>query len=143
MARTLAAKKTTFETVRRLALALPGVEEGTSYGTAAFKAKGKLLCRLKEDGETLVVRIEMEAREAVMRSDPETFFITDHYANHPAMLVRLGRVREEALAMLLEEAWRTFAPKSLVAKGAAKKSAAAPAKKAAKKTAKKAAAKTS
>jgi hypothetical protein len=135
--KTGARRGVTFETVRKLALALPGVEEGSSYGTAAFKAKGKLLARLKEDGETLVVRIDMEAREGLMQSDPETYFITDHYANYPAMLVRLGRVSEEALGALLEEAWRTFAPKSLV-NGAAKK-AVAPAKKAAKKSPKRAA----
>jgi hypothetical protein len=33
----------TWETVRQLALALPGVEEGTSYGTPALKVRGKLL----------------------------------------------------------------------------------------------------
>ena len=39
----------TFEQVRKIALALQNVEEGTSYGTAAFKTGGKLLARLKED----------------------------------------------------------------------------------------------
>jgi len=108
------ARGVTFDTLRRLALALPGVEESTSYGTPAFKAKGKLLARLREDGETLVVRIELDARAGLMRSDPETFFITDHYAAYPAVLVRLAAVSEETLGALLEEAWRTFAPKSLV-----------------------------
>ena len=31
-----------YDTLWRLALALPGVEEGTSYGTPAFKVAGKL-----------------------------------------------------------------------------------------------------
>ena len=38
----------TFQTVRELSLALPEVEEGTSYGTLAFKVRGKLMARLKE-----------------------------------------------------------------------------------------------
>lgn len=42
-------------TVRRLALALPGVEEGPCYGTPGFRVKGRFLARLWEDGETLVV----------------------------------------------------------------------------------------
>ena len=46
----------TYDTVRKLALALPGVEEGTSYGTPALKVRGKLFVRLKEDGETIVLR---------------------------------------------------------------------------------------
>jgi hypothetical protein len=41
-----------YDDVKALALNLPGVEEGTSYGTAALKVKGKLFVRLKEDGET-------------------------------------------------------------------------------------------
>jgi hypothetical protein len=51
----------TFDTVREIALSLPGVEEGTSYGTAAFRVRGKFLARLREDGETLALRIGMDA----------------------------------------------------------------------------------
>jgi hypothetical protein len=38
---------TSFDTVRQLALALPEVTEGTSYGTPAFHVRGKLLARLR------------------------------------------------------------------------------------------------
>jgi hypothetical protein len=100
-----------FDDVRALALALPGVEEGTSYGTPALKAAGKLIARLREDGETLVVRIEDDARDLLLRSDPETFFMTDHYVGHPWVLVRLPRVERAALALLLEEAVRLMTPK--------------------------------
>lgn len=51
--------------MRRLALALPGVEEGLSYGTPAFRVKGKFLARLKEDGGSLVVKIDFDEREAL------------------------------------------------------------------------------
>lgn len=46
----------TLATVRRLLLALPGVEEGSSYGAPGFRVRGKFLARLWEDGETLVVK---------------------------------------------------------------------------------------
>ena len=62
----------TFKDVRKLALALQNVEEGTSYGTPAFKVGGKLLARLKEDGESLVVGTTFEEREEMMAADPET-----------------------------------------------------------------------
>jgi hypothetical protein len=101
----------TFDTARTLALALDGVEEGTSYGTPAFKRKGKLLARLREDGETLVVRADLDARDLLVASEPDTFFFTEHYAAHPWVLVRLPRVARGALAALLEEAWRSEAPK--------------------------------
>ncbi len=105
----------TFDDVRQIALALPGVEEGTSYGTPAFKVKGKFLSRLKEDGETLVVRIDMDEREVLMAANPEAFYITDHYRGYPAMLVRMAAVDAEELRELLEGAWRLVAPKRLVA----------------------------
>lgn len=103
-----------FETVRQLALALPEVEEGTSYGTPAFKVKGKTITRLREDGETLVVKIDFLKRDILMNAEPETFYITDHYRDYPAMLVRLSSVRREVLRDLLEQAWRLEAPKRLI-----------------------------
>jgi hypothetical protein len=105
----------TFETVRRLALALPGVEETTSYGTPSFKVKGKFLSRLKEDGETIVVKIDFDTRDMLMAAEPGTFYITDHYRGYPAVLVRLAAVRRDDLQNLLEEAWRQAAPKRLAA----------------------------
>ena len=108
-------KPVTFKTVRKIALALPGVEEGTSYGTPAFRVRGKFLARLREDGESLALRIGFDEREALMKIDPETFFITDHYLGYPAILVRLVRVRPDELRMVLEQAWRRVAPRRLVA----------------------------
>ena len=104
----------TFETVRQLALALPAVEEGTSYGTPAFRVRGKFFARMWEDGETLVLKIGFDARELLLQADPETFYITDHYRGYPAVLVRLPAVEPGQLRDLLEEAWRFNAPKRLV-----------------------------
>jgi hypothetical protein len=108
-------KAVDFETVRSLALALPGVEEGLCYGTPAFRVRGKFLSRLKEDGGTLVVKTDFDTQEALMAADPETFFLTDHYRGYPCILVRLSSVHSEDLRRLLEEAWRKAAPKRLVA----------------------------
>jgi hypothetical protein len=101
----------TFEQVRKIARALPNVEEGTSYGTPAFKTDGKLLARLKEDGDSLVVATTFEEREEMMEADPETYYITDHYLKYPWILVRLSRVSPDALRDLLARAVR-LAPKN-------------------------------
>jgi hypothetical protein len=95
-----------FEDVRRIALSLERVEEGTSYGTAAFKVGGKLIARLREDGDSLVVGTTFEEREEMMAAEPETYYITDHYLNYPWVLVRMSRVHSDALRDLLRGAWR-------------------------------------
>lgn len=105
----------TFEAARLIALALPGVVEGTSYGTPAFRVQGKFLARLREDGESLAVKIGFDEREILMKIDPETFFITDHYLGYPTILVRLSRVHPDDLRMVLEQAWKRIAPKRLLA----------------------------
>lgn len=95
----------TYDTVRKLALSLPNVEEGTSYGTPALKVGKTLMLRLREDGETIVLKTDFTQRDLLMRSAPETFFITDHYRDHPWVLVRLASVGEAELTELLRDAW--------------------------------------
>ena len=111
--------KVTFETVRRFALALPGVEEGSSYGTQAFRVKGRFLARLREDGETLAVKCGFDERDFRMQADPATFFSTDHYRGYPTVLVRLTTVSAEDLHDVLEQAWRMNAPRKLLSAGPA------------------------
>lgn len=81
------------------------VEEGTSYGTPAFRAGGKLMARMIDE-DSIVVKVEMAERAAWTARDPETFLVTDHYRDHPMIVVRLATVREADLARLLEGAWR-------------------------------------
>lgn len=104
----------TYETVREIALALPGVEDGISYGTPALKVHGRFLARLREDGGSLAVRVEFPVREALMQEEPAMFYITEHYLNYPALLVRLSKVDPGKLRQILEHAWRAVAPKRLI-----------------------------
>jgi hypothetical protein len=105
----------TFDTVRQLALAFPGVEEGTSYGTPAFRVRGKFLARLREDNESLAIKCGFEERDFRMRADPQAFFTTDHYRGYPTVLVHLTTVKRSDLRDVLEQAWRLNAPKRLIA----------------------------
>lgn len=96
-------------------LAFPGVQEGGSYGTPAFKVNGKLLARFHPDGESLVVKVEYSTREVLMGANPSTFYVTDHYRCWPYMLVRIANVDLDVLRQLLEDAWRNNASKRVVA----------------------------
>jgi hypothetical protein len=95
---------------------LPGVEVTTSYGTPALKVRDKLICRLRTNPDALVVRvIDVGDREALVLGQPDVFFITPHYQEYPYVLVRLEAVDPVELGELIEDAWRTHAPKRLIA----------------------------
>ena len=110
-----ARKGLTFADVRTLGLKLPGVAESTSYGTAALKVDGKMFARLKEDGESLVLKMDIVSRDLVIQAQPKIFFITDHYRDWPYVLVRLAEVRADQMKELLEDSWRLAAPKKRLA----------------------------
>lgn len=100
--------------VQTIARTFQGVEDSTSYGTPALKVRGTLLARLKEDGETLVIRTTLSDRTLLLGGAPDIFFVTDHYLKHPWILVRLSRIDESFLHELIGEAWRLSAPPSLL-----------------------------
>ena len=82
----------TFDDVRKIARAIPGLEESTSYGTPAFKLKKRLLLRMKEDGETMVAIVGFDNRDLLLAADPKIFFTTPHYDGYPTVLVRLKKI---------------------------------------------------
>ena len=105
----------TFDDVCAIALAWPGVERSTSYGTPSLKVKGKFLTRLREDGETLVVTgIGFDEREMLIEAEPEVFHITPHYQDWPSVLMHLPKADPRAVEALLLRRWREVAPKRLV-----------------------------
>ena len=49
-----------------------------------------------------------------MEAFPDTYYITDHYRDYPAVLVRLSKADPQAVRRFLERLWREAAPKRLV-----------------------------
>ena len=101
---------TGFDLVRKLGLALPGVEEETYYGSPALKIGKRLLAciaihRSAEPG-SLVVRTDFETRAALVDEESSIFYVTEHYRNHPVVLVRLSKIKEDQMRDLLQAAWR-------------------------------------
>src|SRR5947207_15018490 len=104
------AGKVTFDTVKKIASGLPGVEESTSYGTPSLKIGGSLLACMainkSAEPNSLGLSIDFDQRDALITEAPDTYYITDHYVNHPVVLVRLSRVNRDILRDLLHAAWR-------------------------------------
>jgi len=113
-----------FDTVRKVGLAMPGVEESTAYGFPALKVHGKLLAcvpanRSAEPG-SIVVRLDFDDRAELLAAAPDVYWVTDHYADYSAVLVRLSRVNPDGLRDLLSMA-HTFVTTNVVPRSLSRK----------------------
>ena len=94
-----------FNTVRKIGLTLPGVEESTAYGSPVLKVNGKLLAgiavnRSAEPG-SLMLCVDFADRAELIAADPDVYYVTDHYVPYNFVLVRLSRVNPVVLRDLL------------------------------------------
>jgi len=103
----------TYDIVRDAALKLPSVSEGTSYGTPCLRIGKALIARLKEDGQTLVLKVDLMERDILVETQPDIFFTTDHYRGYPIVLVNLPKAELAQIEILLRRAWFAAAPKRL------------------------------
>ncbi|MEX2284360.1 MAG: hypothetical protein WEE89_17865 [Gemmatimonadota bacterium] len=79
--RSIRSKALSFDEVRAIARTLPGIDELSSYGTPGFKVRGRFLGRLHEDGESLVLKMDLESRAFLTRASPDVYYFTEHYRN--------------------------------------------------------------
>jgi hypothetical protein len=98
--------RVSFDTVRAIASKLDGAIERLSYGTPAFFVGKTLFARQHQDGESLVIRMESEERTMWVQADPIAYSVTEHYRDHPLILVRMASVERDELHELLVDAWR-------------------------------------
>jgi hypothetical protein len=116
----------TFEVLRELGLALPDVVESTIHGAPSLKVGGKLLACVpvhkSAEPNSVVVRIDVDQRTALIKANPEIYYVTDHYVGYPTVLVRLSRIGRNELRDLLTLAWRFVSSKKPARTAAAKAS---------------------
>ena len=110
--------------VRRIALALPNVEETDGRFAFSVMNKGKLkgfvwvwMERVDPkkarvpNPKVLAVRVaNLGQKDALLAAEPVKFFTEPHYNGFPAVLVRLDAVTAADLKVLIAEAWRCQAP---------------------------------
>ena len=119
-----------WDDVRRIAGRLPETDEGTTYGSAAWKVKGKLVVwerplrtsdleALGADapqGPILGARVPDEGvKHALCADRPDVYFTIPHFDGYAAVLVRLDAIDVGELQELITEAWLDRAPKRLAA----------------------------
>jgi hypothetical protein len=103
-------KKIDFDTVRRIALEWPEVEESTAYGSPVLRVRGKPMAGIpvnkSVEPDSLGVWIDFDQRAELLSGAPDVYYVTNHYVSGPIVLVRLSRIQEGALRDLLRAAWR-------------------------------------
>ena len=108
------------EDVRRLALALPQVEEMDSDGFD-FRVGGQGFVWSypeRTPGKPRVIRTDIAVlfvgdeaeKQALLLGEPEAFFTTPAYDGWPLVMLRLAQVDAARLAELVTDAWRMRAP---------------------------------
>jgi len=92
--------------VRAIALTLPDVEEGTTFGFPAFKVGGKAFAWFPKKKEvepgSLGVRMSILEREFRIKENPAAFYVTPHYVDYTSVLARVDALSAKELAELLE-----------------------------------------
>ena len=94
-----------------LSLGLPEITLAHPWGHEALKAHCKLWCYWSFYEDAAVFRADRDEREMLMQADPDTFFLHPHYAAHPLVLVRAGRIDPDWAKARLVRQWRDAAPK--------------------------------
>jgi hypothetical protein len=109
--------------VRRLALALPYVEEIDSSGFD-FRVAGKGFVWSypeRRPGKPRIIRTDIAVlyvgdeaeKQALLLGEPRVFFTTRSYDGWPLVMLRLAEVDVKRLAELVIDAWRMRAPEAL------------------------------
>ena len=109
--------------VRRVALALPEVEEIDSDGFD-FRVGGKGFVWSYPErlpGQRRVIRTDIAVlfvgdeaeKQALLLGEPEVFFTAPGYDGWPLVMLRLAQVDVERLTELVTDAWRMRAPRDL------------------------------
>jgi hypothetical protein len=105
-----------FKIIESIGRTLPDVEVTTSWGQPTLKVRGKMFVCLAShksaEPDTLVVMMDFADRDALVEDDPNTYYLKDHYLNYPCVLVRLSRIRADALRDLIAGAHRFVSAKA-------------------------------
>jgi hypothetical protein len=110
----------------RMALELPGVEEGERHGNRSWSVAGKTFAwertfskadikRFGEagppEGPIVAVRLEdLHEKEAVLAAGQRGVFTIPHFDGYAAVLIQLEAVGKRPLRELLVDGWLTCAP---------------------------------
>jgi hypothetical protein len=111
----------TLNTIREYAMALPEVEESPHFGRPGFRVRDQLFTSVHLEGDNpfAIMNVGQTDAAAAVSDDPD--LLKEVWRKHGqrrifvGVKVDLGEVSRERCRELIENAWRSKAPKRLVA----------------------------
>jgi len=95
----------TFAAVCTIGRRMSGVEVGRYWGGPALVHGARLVACMatnkQAEPNTLVVRVAEADRDLLIEEQPDIYYLKDHYQQYSCVLVRLSRIRRDALEGLL------------------------------------------
>lgn len=93
------------EEVGAFAESLAGVRRKGTATRPAWYVDNRLVVRL-DDQDTLVIRVPLDEREAMVSAHPDTFGVPPRMESHHKVEAYLGRADPEAVRVAITAAWR-------------------------------------
>lgn len=102
---------------RKLALALPEVEEKSHFNQPDFRVKGKIFAVLHTGTHEMMVKLSMVDQSVFCSFDKTVIYpVPGGWGKKGATLVNLRKVKRSMFLDAITTAWKTTAPVKLVAK---------------------------
>ena len=90
--------------VRALALSFPEAIEAPHFDRASFRVRGKIFATLAPDGRSGMLKLDLDAHEALLAAYPKAFFSFGGWSKSGATGVNFARVKKAMLRELMEVA---------------------------------------
>ena len=106
----------TYEQVRDWVLALPGGREVMveAWGHPTLRVGDKMIAGGGPDSPTMSVKASKEDQAELIAAAPETYAIAEYVGRYGWVRVTLATADEGELRRIVEDAWRSTAPKRAV-----------------------------
>jgi hypothetical protein len=100
--------------LREIALALPEVEERITWESPTFRVRGRIFVILHPSDLRATIKAHKADQAELIQMNPDTFSPAPYTGRFGWISVRLSGVALNDLRLLVTEAWRQAAPRSLI-----------------------------
>ncbi|WP_225992929.1 MmcQ/YjbR family DNA-binding protein [Actinomadura rudentiformis] len=104
------------QTVREIALSLPGAQEKPAWGQVTFRVTKGIFASLSDDETSMGFRFPKDERTEMIAAEPRKFFVQPgHDDRYNWLRVHLAALDDDELRDIIVDSWRQLASKRLVA----------------------------